>query len=191
MRGTGSAGQVPFSPCSQTEALGKRGSGNASGSFIVGGADIGAKIVVGEDSTSGTAFCFAFCFTSILEGSISSMWWDSRLSTNMKCRDWNGVGCLVRMLASECGTSGSCVADGRTNDRITNYVRFFDETGGDTRGKGVEGGEQESTVPGSLRKKKKKGGANISAKHQTGRNLLVLAAFTLSFTFTYTNAQGP
>ena len=29
-------------------------------------------------------------------------------------------------------------------------------------------------------------------KHQTGRNLLVLAAaFTLSFTFTYTNAQGP
>ena len=29
-------------------------------------------------------------------------------------------------------------------------------------------------------------------KHHTGRSFLVLAAaFTLSFTFTYTNAQGP
>ena len=109
--------------CGQDASPGA-GSGNASGSFIAGGADIGAKIVVGEDSTSGTAF--VFCFTSIFTGSMSSLWWDSRLSMNMKCRDWNGVGCLVRMLACESqGRRGRASSDGRTNDRDHEGRRDF------------------------------------------------------------------
>lgn len=54
---------------------------------------------------------------------------------------------------------------------ITKDVGIFDETGVNTRGHGQPGKQ---------------------SLHHTGRNLLVLAAaFTLSFTFTYTNAQGP
>ena len=61
---------------------------------------------------------------------------------------------------------------------ITKDVGIFDETGVNTRGR------QPTVFP--LRKKR----SNIL--DHTGRNLLVLAAaFTLSFTFTYTNAQGP
>ena len=59
---------------------------------MVGGADIGAKILVGEDATSVTAFCL----TSIFTGSI---WSDSRLSRYMKWSRLERMGCLVRMLA--------------------------------------------------------------------------------------------
>ena len=55
---------------------------------------------------------------------------------------------------------------------ITKDVGIFDETGVNTCGHATKPGKQ--------------------SLHHTGRNLLVLAAaFTLSFTFTYTNAQGP
>ena len=91
-RGTSGTGQGTFSPCGQTEALGKRGLATASGSLMVGGADIGAKILVGEDATSVTAFGL----TSIFTGSI---WSDSRQSRYMKWSRLERMGCLVRMLA--------------------------------------------------------------------------------------------
>ena len=77
---------------------------------MVGGADIGAKILVGEDATLVTAFGL----TSIFTGSI---WSDSRQSRYMKWSRLERMGCLVRMLACvrrDEGSSGSCVRDGRT-----------------------------------------------------------------------------
>ena len=92
-RGTSGTGQGTFSPCGQTEALGKRGLATALGSFMVGGAaDIGAKTLVGEDAT----LVNAFGLTSIFTGSI---WSDSRQSRCMKWSRSRRMGCLVRMLA--------------------------------------------------------------------------------------------
>ena len=116
-RGTSGTGQGTFSPCGQTEALGKRGLATASGSFMVGGAaDIGAKILVGEDATSVNAFGL----TSIFTGSI---WSDSRQSRYMKWSRLERMGCLVRILACvrarPRGTSGSCESEMAGRSSIT------------------------------------------------------------------------
>ena len=116
-RGTSGTGQGTFSPCGQTEALGKRGLATASGSFMVGGAaDIGAKILVGEDATSVNAFGL----TSIFTGSI---WSDSRQSRYMKWSRLERMGCLVRILACvrarPRGTSGSCASEMAGRSSIT------------------------------------------------------------------------
>ena len=92
---------------------------------MVGGADIGAKILVGEDATSVTAFGL----TSIFTGSI---WSDSRQSRYMKWSRLERMGCLVRMLACVRARRGDVgvvwVRDGRTIVGVDQFRRFgFDE----------------------------------------------------------------